>query len=171
MISHLFFLRGFDYRVCPTIGAINVSIPTMPHYSLIWEDITLIGALEVENTSKRHVLPSYPGPTQRRKAGQGLGRHVYLVHFLLIFVVPSFCLARRLQEPTERWLLSSSSSTHDVQLQLVGKVERNSAKHKGKCCNSMMLSTRCHPISSNPISSNKKCTCSILSKIYFFFCQ
>ena len=48
----------FDYRVCPTIGAINIDIklisqiPTLPHYTPIrrrggWEwcwGITLIGA-------------------------------------------------------------------------------------------------------------------------------
>ena len=35
VISH-----GFDYRVCPNIGAIDIlvsQIPTLPHYGLVWQ--------------------------------------------------------------------------------------------------------------------------------------
>ena len=38
VVIFLFFLRGLNYRVCPTIGAIDVlisQIPPLPHYSLI----------------------------------------------------------------------------------------------------------------------------------------
>ena len=60
--------------------------------------------------SKCKTIKLVEGKTRRRSCSA----RVYLIQFLLVFVIPSFGLARCLQEALERWLLSRPSTTHDV---------------------------------------------------------